>query len=86
MGIERDYKKKHLFIYMFDLLDMWIYRDGRLVQPHKLKRPLELAVKQTLFTSMFNKDVFDEYNDMGYFYLSNTATVDKVRRITFMTK
>ena len=35
---------------------------------------------------MFNTEVFDSYNDMGYFYLSNTATVDKVRNIRFMTR
>lgn len=70
---------------MFDLYDMWIDRNGYLIDSDKLSRA-ELATKQALFTQMFNKDVFDSYNDMGYFYLSNTATVDKVRRIRFMTR
>lgn len=70
---------------MFDLSDMWINRSGYLIDSEKLSRQ-ELAVKQALFTTMFNKDVFDTYNDMGYFYLSNTSTFDQVRKIRFMTR
>ena len=42
--------------------------------------------KQILFTRMFTQEVFDTYNDMGYYYLSNSARVDSVRKITFMTR
>ena len=35
---------------------------------------------------MFNKYVFDEWNDMRYFYLSNKANLDKSRNIYFRTK
>lgn len=70
---------------MFELSDRWIDKNGRLIESHKLSHP-KLATKQTLFTDMFNTEVFDSYNDMGYFYLSNTAHVDKVRNIRFMTR
>lgn len=35
---------------------------------------------------MFNKDVFDAFNDMRYFYLSNKANIDKKRNILFRNK
>ena len=35
---------------------------------------------------MFNKYVFDSWNDMRYFYLSNKANLDKARNIFFRTK
>lgn len=35
---------------------------------------------------MFSEEVFDTYNDMGYYYLSNKATFDEKRNIKFMTK
>lgn len=37
---------------------------------------------------MFSREVFDEYNDMGFYYLSNAYKVmqKKVRNITFMTR
>lgn len=73
---------------MFDLLDIWINKKGYLIESEKLKRQ-ELAVKQSVFVDMFNTKVFDTYNDMAYFYLSNTAEKLKVkgaRYITFMTK
>ena len=47
---------------------------------------VRLRRKQDVFATMFNKDVFDAYNDMKYFYLSNKATMDKARNIYFRTK
>jgi hypothetical protein len=35
---------------------------------------------------MFSKEVFDKWNDMGYYYLSNRATIDEKRNIKFVTK
>ncbi len=37
---------------------------------------------------MFNMDVFNSYNDMGFYYLSNAFKVvqKKTRNITFMTR
>lgn len=37
---------------------------------------------------MFNIDVFDTYNDMGFYYLSNSFKIveKKTGNITFMTK
>lgn len=37
---------------------------------------------------MFNTEVFETYNDMGYYYLSNSYKEVKkeVRKITFMTR
>lgn len=43
-------------------------------------------MKQLLFTRMFSEEVFDSFNDMGYFYLSNKATFDAKRNIKFTTK
>lgn len=73
---------------MFDLQDIWINKKGYLIQAEKLKRQ-NLAVKQSMFVDMFNTKVFDTYNDMSYFYLSNTAEKYQMRGaryITFMTK
>lgn len=50
------------------------------VHDERLKR------KQDLFANMFNKEVFDAFNDMRYFYLSNKANLDKTRNIYFRTK
>jgi hypothetical protein len=50
------------------------------VNDYRLKR------KQDIFANMFNKDVFDAFNDMRYFYLSNKANLDKKRNIHFRTK
>ena len=45
-----------------------------------------LVRKQDMFTNMFNTHVFDEFNDMQYYYLSNKAHVDQTRNIQFRTK
>lgn len=45
-----------------------------------------LVRKQDMFTNMFNTRVFDEFNDMQYYYLSNKAHVDHTRNIQFRTK
>ena len=83
-----DFRKRHLFIMMYDLVDIWINQKGYLIPAEKLKRQ-NLALKQTMMADMFNPKVFDTYNDMAYFYLSNTAEkyhVRGARNITFMTK
>lgn len=86
MKLVKDFKDKHLFIMMHNLLDRWILPNGYLVDSEQLNDKIKLGKKQVLFTRMFSQEVFDTYNDMGYFYLSNSARVDSVRRITFMTK
>ena len=65
--------------------DKWIEEDGDLTAFDKLARQ-ELATKQILFTKMFSEEVFNTFNDMGYYYLSNRATIDEKRNIKFMTK
>ena len=86
MRIFKEYKDRHLFIMMHNLLDRWILPNGYLVDSEMLYDKIRLGRKQVLFTRMFNQEVFDAYNDMGYYYLSNSAHVDHVRRITFMTR
>jgi hypothetical protein len=51
-----------------------------------VKEDDRLKRKQDIFTSMFNYKVFDTYNDMKYYYLSNKANIDKNRNIYFRTK
>jgi hypothetical protein len=45
-----------------------------------------LIRKQDMFTNMFNNQVFDEFNDMQYYYLSNKAHMDQSRKIYFRNK
>lgn len=84
--IVKDFRDRHLFIMMHNLLDRWIMPNGYLVDSEQLYDKDKLGRKQILFTRMFSQEVFDTYNDMGYYYLSNSARVDSARRITFMTK
>ena len=65
-----------------DNSERWIDFDGILleVEDERLRR------KQDVFANMFNKYVFDSWNDMRYFYLSNKANLDKARNIFFRTR
>ena len=73
---------KHIWQGLFNNDERWIDHEGILleVEDDRLQR------KQDMFAVMFNKDVFDAWNDMQYYYLSNKATVDKARNILFRTK
>ena len=73
---------RHKWIGITDNEERWIDPEGILMDVHdeRLKR------KQDLFANMFNKEVFDAFNDMRYFYLSNKANLDKTRNIYFRTK
>jgi hypothetical protein len=73
---------RHKWIGITDNDERWIDSEGILpeVTDEKLKR------KQDMFTNMFNSRVFDEFNDMQYYYLSNKANVDHNRNIFFRTK
>jgi len=73
---------RHKWIGLTDNGERWIDPEGILldVDDYRLKR------KQDIFANMFNKDVFDSFNDMRYFYLSNKANLDKKRNIYFRTK
>jgi hypothetical protein len=73
---------RHKYIGLTDNSERWIDADGILldVEDERLKK------KQDVFINLFNKDVFDAWNDMRYFYLSNKANLDKARNIYFRTK
>jgi hypothetical protein len=73
---------RHKWVGLSDSSDRWINPEGELpdVTDDRLVR------KQDMFTNMFNTRVFDEFNDMQYYYLSNKAHVDHTRNIQFRNK
>ena len=73
---------RHRWIPITDNSERWIDFDGILLEVEDVR----LRRKQDVFANMFNKDVFDAWNDMKYFYLSNKANLDKARNIYFRTK
>jgi hypothetical protein len=80
-GIRNKFNK-HKYIGLIDHSERWIDQNGILMEviDDRLRR------KQDVFINMFNKDVFDAWNDMRYFYLSNRATHDQGRNVYFRTK
>jgi len=73
---------RHVWQGLFNNDERWIDHEGVLleVEDEMLRR------KQDMFALMFNKDVFDSWNDMQYYYLSNKANIDRARNILFRTK
>lgn len=82
VGALRGKFPRHKWVGVVDNAERWIEFDGVLPQvtDDRLKR------KQDMFANMFTTQVFDSYNDMQYFYLSNKARVDHDRNIDFRTK
>lgn len=74
--------QRHKWVGLTDNSERWINPEGELpeVTDDRLLR------KQDMFTNMFNNRVFDEFNDMQYYYLSNKAHVDHGRNIYFRNK
>ena len=73
---------RHKWIPVVDNSERWIDFDGILLEVEDVR----LRRKQDVFANMFNKYVFDSWNDMRYFYLSNKANLDKARNIFFRTR
>lgn len=82
MAFLRGKFNKHKWIGLTDNRERWIDNEGILLDVDDLR----LKRKQDVFANLFNKDVFDAWNDMRYFYLSNKANLDKARNIFFRTK
>ena len=75
--------KLHIFEEVEDHKERWILLDGHLPV---IEHDERLERKQVILTSIFNKQVFDSFNDMDFYYLSNKANVDHKRNIYFRTK
>ena len=71
---------------MFDLTERWIFQNGELVRYEQLSDKIRLGRKQAKFASLFSQEVFDTYNEMGYYYLSNVYYFDKERRTKHMSR
>jgi len=82
MPIIPKFRGKHIFKVLINDFERWIEIDGSLPDVGEVK----LRRKQDLFVSLFNESVFDSYNDMQYYYLSNKANIDHKRNIYFRTK
>ena len=82
MSFLRARYNRHKGIGLTDNTERWIDPLGVLLDVNDIR----LKRKQDIFANMFNKDVFEAFKDMKYFYLSNKANLDKKRNILFRTK
>ena len=82
MSFLRARYNRHKWIGLTDNTERWIDPLGVLLDVNDIR----LKRKQDIFANMFNKDVFEAFKDMKYFYLSNKANLDKKRNILFRTK